>query len=102
MNALDELRACSSIGVLRDHLHMVCSRYGDVRRLDILTAAHEGAQQAICFLRLDSEENERRLMKSLGVGRFGGELVLVIDLTVHEDFDPGPSSRWADFGDSSI
>ena len=99
MSALNELRGCSSVEALRSVLWSVCDRYGTVQRLDILTATHEGMQQAICFLRMDSADSERRLMKSLGIGRFGGELVLVIDLDMPPlEVHTRPSSQWADFG----
>ena len=36
-------------------------------------------------------------MKTLGVGRFGGEVVFVLDLNVPAACkDPGPSSQWAE------
>ena len=42
-------------------------------------------------------------MTALGVGRFGGEIVFVVDLpdqSAGEDDGPaGPSSQWADFDD---
>lgn len=97
METLEELCACPDVDTLKPAVHAVCSRYGTVQRLDILTSSHEGAQQAICFLRMASAEQERALMRALGVGRFGGEIVFVIDLcatVVHEA--NGPSSQWAD------
>lgn len=99
MNPLDQMRTCSSVEALRALLCAVCERYGTVQRLDILTATHEGLQQAICFLRMESVDSEQRLMKSLGIGRFGGELVLVIDLeSPPVEAHTRPSSQWADFG----
>lgn len=66
-------------------------------RLDILTAIHEGTTQAICFLRMERPEQELQLMKTLGVGRFGGEVVFVLNLNVPvTSEDPGPSSQWAE------
>ena len=49
-------------------------------RLDILTARQAGKRQALCFLRMDSDEQEQQVMNALGVGRFGGDIVVVIDL----------------------
>lgn len=58
---------------------------------------HEGTKQAICFLRLERPEQEQQLMKTLGVGRFGGEVVFVLNLNVPVTAeDSGPSSQWAD------
>ena len=43
-----------------------------------------------------TDEQERALMHSLGVGRFGGEIVFVVDLqTPDTPEDTGPSSQWA-------
>jgi RNA recognition motif-containing protein len=100
MNALDELRQCQDVATLKPALQKLCEKFGQITRLDILTAMHEGTKQAICFVRLDSPENELALMKTLGVGRFGGEIVFVVDLNVPvASRDAGPSSQWAEFHD---
>ncbi|WP_457282691.1 hypothetical protein [Polaromonas sp. P5_D5] len=62
----------------------MCSRFGSVTQLNILPASHAGKQQALCFLRMATAEEEQRLMSGLGIGRFGGELVLVVDLQTTE------------------
>lgn len=80
MTALDRLRHCPDIATLKPELHRLCEKFGHVARLDVLTAIHEGMRQAVCFLRLDSPEQEQRLMQTLGVGRFGGEIVFVVDI----------------------
>jgi hypothetical protein len=76
----DQLRNFSDIGTLKPALHSLCSRYGSVARLDILAASQAGKRQALCFLRMDSVEQERQLMSDLGVGRFAGDLVMIVDL----------------------
>ncbi len=97
MKTLGDLSACADIATLRPALLELCGRFGVVQRLDVLTASHEGTQQAICFLRMGSDAEEQALMRALGVGRFGGELVFVIDLQAREvEEDAGPSSQWAD------
>ena len=104
MTALDSLRRCPDAATLKPALHQLCEKFGRVSRLDVLTAIHEGTRQAICFLRLDSPEREQLLMQTLGVGRFGGEIVFVVDLNQEVDGEfLGPSSQWADLdedGDS--
>lgn len=81
-------------------MQRLCGTFGRIARLDVLTAMHEGTKQAICFLRLDSTEQEQVLMKALGVGRFGGEIVFVVDLHAPvASEDEGPSSQWAEFDD---
>lgn len=82
MNALDELGQYPDAATLKPALQGLCEKFGRVARLDVLTSMHEGIKQAICFLRMVSPEREQFLMKTLGVGRFGGEIVFVIDLNV--------------------
>lgn len=97
MSALAELRRHSDVSSLKSALHQLCSEFGRITRLDILTAMHEGTKQAICFLRMERPEQEHQLMKTLGVGRFGGEVVFVLNLNVPATTeDHGPSSQWAD------
>jgi hypothetical protein len=100
MNALEQLRHCPDVITLKPALRQLCEKFGRIANLDVLTAMHEGTKQAICFLRLDSPEKEDALMKTLGVGRFGGEVVFVVDLNVPATSeDDGPSSQWAEFED---
>jgi len=47
-----------------------------VTRVDILTMAESEKRQALCFLRLESEAQERQLMASLGVCRFGNDVLV--------------------------
>ena len=117
MRSIAELCKCADIAALRTALQEMCAPFGTVRRMDILTAVHEGRQQAICFLRMATPEQEQALMRLLGicflrmatpeqeqalmrllgVGRFGGEIVFVVDLDAPPPSeDSGPSSAWAD------
>ena len=97
MTSLDGLRHCPDVATLKPALQRLCENFGRVIRLDVLTAIHEGTKQAICFLRLDSPEKEHNLMQSLGVGRFGGEIVFVVDLAERSNAGAmrTPSSQWA-------
>lgn len=76
----DHLRHFTDINTLKPALHSLCSRYGSVTRLDILAASQAGKRQALCFLRMGSADQEHLLMSELGVGRFGGDLVVIVDL----------------------
>lgn len=97
VSSLAELRQHRDVPSLKSALHRLCSEFGRIMRLDILTAIHEGTTQAICFLRMERPEQELQLMKTLGVGRFGGEVVFVLNLNVPvTSEDPGPSSQWAE------
>lgn len=100
MTALDELRDYPNADMLRPALRRLCEEFGRILRLDVLTAVYGGTRQAICFLKLESPEKEYALMKSLGVGRFGGEIVFVLDLNGCPPIeDAGPSSRWSECQD---
>lgn len=97
VSALAELRQHTDVPSLKSALHELCGQFGRIARLDILTAMHEGNKQAICFMRMERPEQEQQLMKALGVGRFGGEVVFVLNLNVPVTTDDaGPSSQWAD------
>lgn len=101
MHSLRDLSRCPDVAALTPALYGLCSHFGRVDKLAILTARHEGAQQALCFLRMESPEKEQILMKTLGVGRFGGEVVFVVDLNppaFSEEFSP--SSHWSNFDDA--
>ena len=97
VSTLAELRQHSDVPSLKSALHQLCGEFGRITRLDILTAMHEGTKQAICFLRMERPEQEQQLMKTLGVGRYGGEVVFVIRLGEPEP-DPADNDTpaWAD------
>ena len=98
MNALDRLPQCADAASLKPALYRLCEKFGSIARLDVLTAIHEGTRQAICFLKMESPEKEQKLMQTLGVGRFGGEIVFVVDLNaVTSSETQEPSSQWAEF-----
>ena len=100
MNALDDLRQCPDVATLKPALQKLCEKFGKIARLDVLTAMHEGTKQAICFLRLDAPDKEMALMKALGVGRFGGEIVFVVNLNDSAiGKGASSSSQWAEVED---
>ena len=78
--SLDELNYCVDVSTLRSRLNSLCTRFGTLTRLDIIDSFQAGRRQAMCFLRMESADQEQRLSQELGVGRFGGELVVVVDL----------------------
>lgn len=81
---LDQLGRCPDMAALQSALARLCARFGSVTQLNILRATQAGKQQALCFVRMASPDEERRLMSGLGIGRFGGELVVVVDLQAPE------------------
>jgi hypothetical protein len=95
LHALRELQQYDNAETLTPALHGLCSHFGPVEKLVILTAKHEGTKQAICFLRLASEAQEKTLMQSLGVGKFGGEVIIVVDLkTSDQSPELRPNLHW--------
>lgn len=84
MHALRDLQQHASTETLTPALHRLCRHFGSIEKLVILTAKHEGTKQAICFLRLKLEEQEQALIQALGVGKFGGEIVIVVDLKAND------------------
>jgi hypothetical protein len=80
LQALEELQQYSDPRAMTPALHNLCNKFGPVENLVIFTAKHEETTQAICFLKLTSEEHEQAMMASLGLGRFGGEVVIVVNL----------------------
>lgn len=70
----------SDIFALRDRLLALFSRYGQVCRLDLVRADQGQARRVMCFLRMSSEQEEQALVNALGMGRFGGDLVMVLAL----------------------
>jgi hypothetical protein len=83
-NALKDLAQCGDVLSLESALRTLCSEFGSVSRLDILTMIEAGKRQAVCLLRLDSAEQEQNLMTKLGAGRFGEDLCVVVDLRMPE------------------
>ena len=94
-NELEQLQQCPDVVTLRSRLRDLCSRFGTVTQLNILPTAHAGKQQVLCLLRMSSAEEEAQLMSGLGIGRFGGELVVVVDLLAAES--PQTESAWGGF-----
>ena len=97
MSTLARLQQHADVASLKSALHQLCSEFGRITRLDVLAATQQGVRQAVCFLRMDRPEQEQQLMKTLGVGRYGGEVVFVIRLGEPETTDQDDDTpAWAD------
>jgi hypothetical protein len=79
------LAGCRDVDSLKTAVREMCAEFGRVTRLEILTMVEAEKRQAVCFLRLESESQESRLMASLGWGRFGQDVLLVVDLSAARD-----------------
>lgn len=71
--------AGGDVGSLKSAVQEVCAEFGKVTRIHILTMAEAEQRLAVCFLRLESEAQETRLMASLGASRFGDDVLVVVD-----------------------
>lgn len=78
--ALDPLRHCTDADAMQEALHALLSTCGTVLRMLILPASQAGRHQALCFVRMETAEQEGRVMRAFGFGRFGEELVIVVPL----------------------
>jgi hypothetical protein len=65
---------------LRAAIHDLCTEFGKVTSMSMMTITETRKRQALCFLRLESDAQESALMSSLGVSRFGNEVLVVVDL----------------------
>lgn len=79
-NKLKDLVQCGDAGGLEMSLRVLCSEFGSVSHLDILTMNNAGKRRAVCLLRLESMAQEQKLMSKLGAVRFGADLCVVVDM----------------------
>lgn len=88
---------CRDIGSLRCAVSELCAEFGKVTRLDIFTMGEGEKRKALCFLQLEFQGQESDLMNSLGVGRFGDDVLVIVDLPADaRQLDPIPT--WAEAG----
>lgn len=61
LNILDRLKSltgCGDIGSLRSAVQELCTEFGKVTRIDVLTMVEAEKRRALCFLRLKSAAQE--------------------------------------------
>ena len=78
--ASEHLKNCASVSDVKREIQLLCARFGSILRIDVLLARRSGTRQAMCFWRMESREREDEVMSEFGVGRFGGDLVVIVDL----------------------
>ena len=79
-NRLESLAGCSDAASLRSAVGELCAQFGKLTSIEILTMAEAERRRALCFLRLESEAQERQLISSLGASRFGNDVLVIVDL----------------------
>lgn len=77
---LKSLTGCGDVASLRSALQELCTEFGKVTRLDVLTLAEAERRRALCLLRLESAAEEQQLMTTLRASRFGDDVLIVVDL----------------------
>lgn len=77
---LKSLTGCSNVASLRSALQELCTEFGKLTRLDVLTLAEAERRRALCLLRLESTAQEQQLMMTLSASRFGDDVLIVVDL----------------------
>ena len=84
-NWLESLTGCRDAAAVRSAITDLCAEFGRVTRIDVLTLAAEEKRRAVCLLRLESDAQEKRLMSSLGISRFGDDVLVIVDLPARPD-----------------
>ena len=99
------LQNCNSTADVASALHTLCGTFGDIQKLEIIKTpdvpassaavqkcarangaggAGRSRGRAMCFLRMASGQQEEELLRHVGPdasqGRFGGNVVLVVEL----------------------
>ena len=82
---LKSLADCGDISSLKSAVQEICTEFGRVTRIDVITTAEARKRRALCFLRLESPAQERELMNALGLPRFGDDVLVVVDLPSGSD-----------------
>jgi hypothetical protein len=85
LDRLKSLAGCGDLASLRSAVQELCTEFGKVTRIDVLTLAESERRRALCFLRLESKAQEQQLITTLGASRFGDEVLVIVDLSP----DPG-------------
>ena len=77
---LKSLADCADVTSLSSAVRELCTEFGKVTHIDVLTIAEAERRRALCFLRLESMAQEQQLMTTLSAQRFGDDVLLVVDL----------------------
>ena len=78
--AIEKLRICTSADEFNTALRLLCVSFGVVNSLKVITVEKPGQRQMMSFLRFENMLAMQRFSTEFGVGIFGGELILIVDL----------------------
>jgi hypothetical protein len=82
---LKSLADCGDINSLKSAVREICTEFGRVTRIDVMTTTEARKRRALCFLRLESPAQELELMNALGLPRFGDDVLVVVELPSDSD-----------------
>lgn len=77
---LESLASCGDTASLRFEVSALCAEFGRVTKLDVFTMTETEKRRAVCFLRLESPDQEQQLIADLGASRFGDDLLVIVEL----------------------
>ena len=77
---LASLGSCGGADSLRSAVSALCAEFGRVTKIDVFTMTEAQKRRALCFLRLESAEQEQQLIADFGAARFGEDLLVIVDL----------------------
>lgn len=78
--SIPALAHCRDVASLKTELQSLCAAYGSAPHIDILTMVEAGKRRAVCLLRLETAVQEERMAAQFGLGRFGDDLFVVVEL----------------------
>lgn len=78
--AIENLRTYASADELNIALRLLCVPFGAVSSLKIIEVEKPGQRQMLCFLRFENIISMRCFATKFGLGIFGGDLILIVDL----------------------
>jgi hypothetical protein len=73
---------------LQDRLQALFSEHGHVVRLDLVRADQAGRRRFLVFVRMKTAQQDHALASALGLGRFGGDLVMLVSPDEGEQINP--------------
>ncbi|MCE2878228.1 MAG: RNA-binding protein [Comamonadaceae bacterium] len=76
------------VAELQDRLHGLFSEHGQVRRLDLIRADQAGRRRFLVFVRMKTAREDDAVALALGLGRFGGDLVMLISPDEDDEINP--------------
>jgi len=77
---LKSLTNCRDVASLSSAVRELCTEFGKVTHIDVLTIAETERRRALCLLRMESVAQEQQLMTTLSASRFGDDVLIVVDL----------------------